>query len=127
MFSRSQKSPPESVLTVSPSQVGGAGVGDGGAIHTKARLTLESCQLHNNRAQNGGAIATIGDGRLFIVESTFTENIASGNGGALSHRGRLNSDIRNSTFLRNQAAGGDDLVGIMHLVDCTFDEPESTK
>lgn len=79
--------------------------GNGGGIHSTASLTLDHCILTGNRARgadgSGGALQVLG-GKLSVLKSQMTGNIAAGDSGALDVGGH-GVTIKNSRFSGNRA------------------------
>ena len=98
--------------------------GRGGAIYVdgrfggnsginRATLTLNSCTLLKNSAEQGGAIFSDaengGESRVTINHSTFVSNQSDNFGGAIYHnsdRGRANLTLNDCTIVENSASGG---------------------
>ncbi len=104
-----------------------AGAGNGGAIQFIGTSSADTCRLMYctldlNGANNGAGIA-LESGRLFIYNSTISNNTATGQGGGLWANGGF-CHAKNSTFSDNSAdmGGGiyDDLLGLgSYFVNCT--------
>jgi hypothetical protein len=80
--------------------------GNGGAIHTSANLTLDHSIVTGNHARgpdgSGGAIQALG-GKLSVLDSQITDNLAAGDSGALDV-GNHGFTIKNSTLSGNRAS-----------------------
>lgn len=95
----------------------------GGAILNSADLTLDSCELTDNRSTYlGGAVLNNGAfAKLTAVNCTFAGNSSGGGGGAICSYGPLN--ITNGTFSGNStdSSGGALLnYGDATIVSCTI-------
>ena len=86
--------------TITPGQ-------DGGAIYLDATsdLDFQDVTLADNRAHDGGAIATDG-GTLLLDDVTFDTNVSQGEGGAIYARGDARIVCRRCRFLDNRAVRG---------------------
>ena len=94
--------------------------GSGGAIYNnKATLTLNSCEIRNNRAYYGAGVYS-NNGETTLVNCTVTNNTASFGGGVYSSNGK--TKFTSCTVTNNTAIGG----GIysanaeMTLVNCAI-------
>jgi LPXTG-site transpeptidase (sortase) family protein len=91
----------------------------GGAINNGGGLTVKDSYFTGNKADSGGAIATIGNRVLLLENNTFTENTSIY--GAVDNRGIAN--IRNNTFWSNNIKYADvnETSGIYHssILDVT--------
>jgi hypothetical protein len=90
---------------------GGKVTGNGGAIVSSARLTLENCWFTGNSAiGSGGAVAGDNSQNNFIIRGcTFTDNTSTFNGGAVYlQSGFLVHEVTQCTFSGNRsgARGG---------------------
>lgn len=76
--------------------------GGAGITNLGASLTLNNCELNDNRAagQDGGALFNSGNGRATVTNCTFSGN-SSDSGGAINNNGVL--AVTNSTFFGNTA------------------------
>ena len=64
--------------------------GNGGAIANKGIVIIQSNNLLNNTAQNGGAVYNFENGVLTIADSSFTGNNVTHCGGGIFNKGALN-------------------------------------
>jgi hypothetical protein len=105
------------------------GEGKGGALASTegAAPLLIGCELHENQANAGGAIAAMDDTEVTLVDSILRDNIAFLSGGALSALGDFGSVVIhavNSLFIGNSAASGGAIFEINDaqttLANCTL-------
>lgn len=95
-------------VTISNSQAGNSlsyntGCG-GGVFNSAGTVYFKDCNVSRNAASYGGGFVNIGGGKMFIENSTFSENrslCASGGGGAGENKASLY--INNSTFSNNKS------------------------
>lgn len=79
--------------------------GNGGAIYNNGNLSIQSCSLNENSADQGGAIYNDGSlsETLQVINSTIYRNTANdGSGGAIYNNGALT--VRQSTLAKNTAS-----------------------
>ena len=111
---------PGATLTLRDLTLTGADVsGDGGAISSAGRLTLDNVRLIDNSATQGGAVAATGTVR--IDDSHFVGNQAA-RGGAISIGAGETLTATTSTFVQNAASvegGALYLAGSATLTDTT--------
>jgi predicted outer membrane repeat protein len=87
--------------------------GDGGGIATigtaadAVNLTVSGTLFHGNRADNGGAVDTDGDGTVLIKSVRVLSNHAGGFGGGMYLRSSTSVFIQSSLFQHNVASSGD--------------------
>lgn len=112
---------PGAALTLRDLTLTGADVsGDGGAISSAGRLTLDNVRLIDNSATQGGAVAATGTVR--IDDSHFVGNQAA-RGGAISIGAGATLTATTSTFVQNAASvegGALYLAGSATLTDTTW-------
>lgn len=103
---------------------GAVGVLDGGAILNGGTLTVRNSTLSDNRASNGGAVASTGIGSDFtLTRSTIVDNSATSSGGGIIFYGT--ATLNNSTISDNSAgANGGGMYGNLDTTvtvnNCTF-------
>ena len=105
--------------------------GEGGAIRllSGARATIDSSAFSENKATNGGAIATSSSNvRLTVTNSSFHENSVSSNAGAI-YADRGTSNITNSSFVKNSAESGGGAMSAenntLNITNSTFSENQT--
>ena len=106
-------------------------VASGGAIRllNGARGVVERSTFNENKARDGGAIATSGGGvRLTIDRSSFISNEASSVGGAI-YAERAITTITSSSFVKNAARTAGGAVAVsndrLEISNSTFSENQS--
>ena len=111
---------PAAALTLRGLTLTGAHVtGDGGAINSAGRLTLDNVRLIDNSATRGGAIS-VGEGAtLTVVASVFMQNAASVEGGALHLAGSAN--LTDTTWSENNAPNAG-AIRVLSGARATLDE-----
>jgi hypothetical protein len=96
----------------------------GGGILNAGIVTLSQVRVTNNTASDGGGIATIGDGRVAITNSTITGNFAtSGAGVFIDSTNATASTIFGSTFSDNSAFSGGGIfanTGTLNITNSTL-------
>jgi hypothetical protein len=91
---------------------GNTATGQGGGIMNDGKLAVVNSTFSDNTASLGGGIA--GSGPLSVVDSSFSDNTASATGGAIAYSGPSGSAaaVTGSSFSGNQAqVGGAIYVG----------------
>ncbi len=111
---------PAAALTLRGLTLTGANVsGDGGAIHSAGRLTLDNVRLIDNSATRGGAVS-VGEGAtLTVVASVFMQNVASVEGGALYLAG--SATLTDTTWSENNAPNAG-AIRVLSGARATLDE-----
>jgi len=107
---------------------------DGGAAKVKSGVTFENCLFELNKADNGGAVASMSDNEEHSEFShcTFIKNTAS-SGSALNFRGENEISVNNCVFWMNKDENNTiNSIYVPHnamlasVKDCAFDDsPES--
>lgn len=83
----------------------------GGAIYSYAiNTTVTNSKFNNNKAMLGGAIV-YQNGRNFLENDTFVENIAGRYGGGAISSTKQGDTINNCTFIKNHAKGYGGAIG----------------
>lgn len=81
-------------------------MGGGGISNAGGTIYMTGCQIIRNAAQYGGGFLNSSSGKMFIENSTFSENrstSANGGGGAGENNGSSFIYINNSTFSNNKS------------------------
>ena len=93
--------------TISNSRVGlSTSAGGGGIYNIGGTVYLTGCQVIRNAASYGGGFFNTSSGKMFIENTTFSENrstLSAGGGGAGENNGGSNLYINNSTFSNNKS------------------------
>lgn len=90
-------------LSLDGIRVSGGVARNGGGIYSSGTLTLlNSTGAGNRAAEQGGFLATLGQGKTFIRSSTITDNAASRGGGLSLGSG---AELVNTTISGNRATG----------------------
>lgn len=103
--------------TVSGAHFRGGTAEEGGAVYSRAALTVEDAWFTDNEAVNGGALAGL---VAHIRGSRFAGNRAVESGGAVN--GGLTLSISDSQFLDNMAGQRAGAVAIDTFMDTTVDD-----
>ncbi|MFT3701651.1 MAG: InlB B-repeat-containing protein [Agriterribacter sp.] len=113
--------------TISNSRVGlSSSAGGGGIYNTGGTVYITGCQIIRNAASYGGGFFNTTSGKIFIENTTFSENrstISAGGGGAGENNSGSNLYINNSTFSNNKSTeigGAINNSATMYVVNSSF-------
>ena len=100
-----------------------ASEGGGAFFLTQSNLTISTCFFRGNRAGQGGVIHKQLAGNIFILNSTFLDNVAQSTGGVLNADRETYIEIIDSVFQFNTCPTGGVLTALLNS-DITVDSSE---
>ena len=98
--------------------------GGGGIFNHNSVLTVESCNIINNRSTLGGGIYTGGQvGSLEMDDSIIADNICVGSsgGGAMCVNNNVSVTVTDSVFRNNSVSSPYMHAGCMYIANCDLD------